>query len=90
MKMYRTIQHDIGGPEAKIIEVEVDKFNDKSVWINGNRRSKMSSYENYFETWKQAHDHIISLAQSAVERSKDRLHRDRSTLGQIESLKQPE
>ena len=54
MKMYKTDIWSYGSP---ITEVEVERVSDKSIWIKGNRRSKISSYECYFDTLNEAKEH---------------------------------
>lgn len=65
-----------------IEQVEVERESENSVWIDGRRSSKMTSYECYFDTFEQAKDYLISellkdirSAQTRVARLTERLER---------------
>jgi len=51
MIMYKTTR------SPKIEKIEVEKTTESSVWINGRRRSRKSSYECYFDTKEDAISH---------------------------------
>lgn len=43
----------------RIFTVDVEKETETSVWTKGGRRAKRSNYENYFNTWSEAHMHLM-------------------------------
>ena len=82
MKMYKTNYKD------EIKEVEVVKFNDKSVWIFSEhdnkvlRSQRFSKYSSYFETKREAKNYLvdsierqINMLKSSVERLGNRLEK---------------
>ena len=67
----------------KVIPCEVEKFTEKTVWIDGRRHALKSSYENYFESEVEAWNYLEAKAQTKVKHCKDALQRARSELGKI-------
>lgn len=67
--------------------VTIDKETEASVWVGGNRRAKITEYENYFDTWQEAKDCIVANARSELRRAKMRVDRARSKLQSAEKLK---
>jgi len=65
MIKYRTDEYS-GTPEFRIAKVEIEKETDTSVWIRGMRNNKHSSFHNYFDTWQEAHEYILDLANNQV------------------------
>ena len=72
---------------AEIIEVEVEKETDKSVWINGSRNAKVSEDANYYDTWEEAKDALVVCQKSRVNRLRSQLVKANSILGSIVELK---
>lgn len=83
MKMYRTSKWSLS-----IVEIEVDKVNEKSIWIDGHRNSRLSSYHNYFETWEDAKNFLVTRCESNLQSDKQRLDRCMSELETAKALKQ--
>ena len=52
------------------------------------RESKSSSYHNYFDTWEEAHNHILNKAQRTVDSLRLRLESAKGELGNIKGLKE--
>lgn len=72
-----------------ITSVEIERETDSSVYINGRRRSKRSEYEDYFDTWEEAHEFLTRRAQDDVESARHVLERANSRLGNIKGMKKP-
>lgn len=74
----------------KITEVDVVGETAMFVKLHGGRKdAKMSSYKCYFDTWKEAHDHILEEAQIKVDSAKLSLERAKGKYGQIKGMKEP-
>jgi hypothetical protein len=90
--MYKTS----GYGAEKIDKVEVVKETPKQVvylseGFNGKkyerRCAKSGNYENFFNSWKAAHDYLVEKAERSVGNAKERLQGAKSYLGQIKSMK---
>ena len=87
MKMYRTKSYS-----NRIEEVEIVRSTEKSVWVtredifgekNKIRCLKMSDYEKYWDTYKEAKQYLIKRYENVIESLKKRLQEARSELGQV-------
>ena len=67
--------------------VEVEKETGASVWVKGRRNAKRSSYENYFDTWREAHDCLREDAERNLSRAKKSLEQARSRLEVVKQIK---
>jgi hypothetical protein len=68
MRWYKVESHWRSGESAKqITEVEVDRFTESSVWIDGKRLAIQSNYEAYFPTLQAAIDHCDDFFQRKLE-----------------------
>jgi hypothetical protein len=45
-------------------------------------------YENFFDSWEEAHAFLVDRAEKSVENKKQRLHEEKSKLGQIKTMKE--
>jgi len=72
---------------ARIEKIEVERETEKSVWIKGNKCCK-TSYCCYFDTWQEAHEYILDLANNQVNRAILQLERTKSLLVNIYGLKE--
>lgn len=73
------------------IEVtEIERETESSVWINGRRSAKHGAYENFFNTWDDAHSHLMKRAQSNVDQQRRILERLNGVLGNIKGMKRPD
>ena len=77
MKKYKTTENR-GRPFIRILEYECERETESSVWINGDRRKKITPYEKYFDTWKEAWRYILRLASVDLEECQDRLKKIRA------------
>lgn len=82
---YRTVRWDA----AKIQVVEIERETDNSIWINGSRQSKGSSHCRFHDSWEEARDHLMKLAEGKVSSLRNELERARSELGNVKGLKEP-
>ena len=82
MKMYRTSKWSF-----RIDETEAEKVSEKSVWIGGRRNDRLSSYHNYFETWEDAKNFIVSRCESNFQSANRLLDKRRSELETAKALK---
>lgn len=71
--------------------VEVDRATDKSVYIKGNRRARVTDgYTSYFDTWDEAKAHLVACNERVVNGYRVQLERASSRLGNAKGLKKPE
>lgn len=83
MKKYRT------SPYGKLIEtVEVERETEASVWINGQRNAKRTEYHSYFDTFAEAKQHLLDLAEKSVNSAQLRLERAKERYDKVEGLKE--
>lgn len=74
---------------SRIIEVEVERETESSVWVKGRRHNKRSEYENYWDSWEDAHSFLLQNAERWVEGARLRLERAKGEYGQIKGMKKP-
>jgi len=89
MIKFRTTSH--GSSMAKIEPIEVIRETEKQVviigWRNKERRlAKQSNYENFFDTWDEAHQFLISHAENLVNAVEERLSNCKANLDRIKGL----
>ncbi len=93
MKMYKTSSWKAG-----IEETEITRKTDKSVWFMagyfGNtieRRALVKSDgENYFDTWDEAHEHLIGEATKKLYSAKRSMEYAEKSLAECKILRQAE
>jgi len=83
MKYYKTKSN---WPEAKIYEVEVERESKDSVWINGRRNAKVSTYDCYFPTWDECYMFLLGKGESRLRAAKERLADAENLLAEIKKL----
>ena len=82
MKKYRT---SIWG---KLIEaVEVDRETAAYVWVNGQRNRKLTKYNSYFDTFDEARQHLLGIAERSVNSARINLERAKGHYGNVKGLK---
>lgn len=54
------------------------------------RRTKKGEYENYFDSWEDAHDHILSIAGRRLDNVRRTLGHAQDMYGNVKGMKQPE
>lgn len=87
---WRTVRH----LPTNIERVEYARETEKCVYTTGSsgreRKSlKHSDWEQYHDTWADARTYLLDKARCEVEAYEAQLHKSRSKLSQIESLKEP-
>jgi len=83
MIKYRT------GYAAQIVRIEAERETESSVWIKGSRSAKRSSYENYWDSWQEAHGFIMKKAERDVQCIRMRLEQAKGSLGNIKGMREP-
>lgn len=73
----------------KIYAVEIERFNDVSVWIEGRRQARVSGWRNYYPTWDDAHKALLVEATNDVDRCRRHLERAKDIFGNIKGMKKP-
>lgn len=85
--MYRAWGFDID-------KVSVIRSTEKSVWIQnfdrGRRQARHSEYRAYFDTWKEAHEHLINKASREIDSATRKLERANNSMDKIMQLKEGE
>ena len=96
MKYYKT-----GGYKTDIEEVEVTRVSDKCIWVVDNstwakhkgktdsREYKKTSYRQYHETWKEAHQHLFYKAETKLRNLKNSVDRAEAELIKIGLMSDP-
>lgn len=77
-----------GEPGARILKIECERETDKCVWIDNTRRLKITEDERFFDTWKEAHEYILELANNQVNQAIFRLEMNGLLLLNIYRLKE--
>ena len=73
----------------RIAPVTVDRFTDKSVWINFRKCPRYIDWRSYHETWEEAHKCLLQQAQQEVDSIRNQLERANGNLGRIKGMKPP-
>jgi len=73
--------------QAEIKEIEVERETDSSVWINGRRNAKRSDWGNYYDTWQEAHDALLSRQRTHLSNLEGRFKSAFKVLTDIEAMK---
>ena len=55
---------DLYGHYNPVVEVEVERETESSVWIDGRKKAKRSTYLNYFDTYDEAKDRLLIRAKA--------------------------
>ncbi len=93
MKMYVTTRCY----RAKIEEVEVVRETEKSVWVEytgftgkkeTRRSAKISTYESYFNTFKEAKKYLEDEAKKHLEQMENRVQGAKEDLKAVQNLKE--
>ena len=79
--------------ERRIEPVQVERFTEQSVWIDGRRRARMSDgygrIDGYFPTWAEARDALLEEAEGKVASIRLQLEQANGKLGNIRGMKEP-
>jgi hypothetical protein len=76
-----------GGWNKPLEEIEVEKETESTVWIDGRRNAKVSTYDNFFPTKEKAIEWLISQATHDVVSSSTKLDNANRQLAQYLELK---
>jgi hypothetical protein len=68
---------------CEVKKVYIEKKTDKSIWISGSRYSICGSYNNYFESFKEAKQFQLDFAEQKVKGSKFSLECAESFLSKV-------
>ena len=79
MKMYKSNWRGV-------LEVEVERKSESSVWINGRRNALRSSYENYFATPEECKAFMLREAESVLKSAEGRVEHARKRVAEIMAL----
>ncbi len=72
--------------EADIQPIEIEKETSKSVWIDGNRTLKRSSYWNFYDSFKEAKLVLLEAQRARIKRLQEALKKAESVLDDIKKL----
>ena len=75
--------------DRDIIAVECERETASSVFINGRRNAKRSTYENYYDTWEDAHSALLLAAERRVANYRSELDKTEAALEEIQSMTKP-
>lgn len=73
----------------KITRVEVDRCNDKSVWVRGRKRAIESKGEGWYDTWQEAKNVMLRDATKMVEVARKNLEYYLELLKKAEAMCEP-
>lgn len=73
----------------KIEPVEVERETEGSVWVDGRRTAKTSTWASYFDSWAEAHARLVLEQEEAVASLRRQLESANGKLGQIRGMKPP-
>jgi hypothetical protein len=73
----------------RVDAVRVERSTDKCVWVNGSRRARISDYEQFFQTWAEAHAALMEIAESRVCSARRALELANGFLGNVKGMKGP-
>jgi hypothetical protein len=71
----------------EIDPVEVEKYTDKMVWINGDRRARITDHQSYFPTWDEAHACLLRRATCDLESARSALMRAQGRHGNVVGMR---
>lgn len=80
------IKYMTGGWGKTIEAKEVERETEHSVWVNGNRNAKWTSWHKYHNTWEEAKDYLLDMAKRRVKSYEDQLASAKESLSKIEKL----
>lgn len=88
------IKYKTCGFSDRIDEVEIARETKSSLWIislNGHARraSKISRYDNYHDTWKEAKDYLINSQQGKIDSCVEELNYHNQKMQKIKNLSEP-
>lgn len=67
--------------------VEVERETDSSVWINGRRNAKTTSWDKYWDSWEEAHAYLLEKAERSLQSARRSLEMAQAKYGNIKGMK---
>ena len=87
MKKYKTSNgYYRYGFGIKIIEIEIERETEKSIWVDGRLMAKYSNYGVYHDTWKDAWDYLIIHATRKLDNAKSNHEKIKSIFDELLSM----
>ena len=84
--MERLIKYRTGKWRTYIEKIEIERETDASVWVDGRRFGKKTSYDSFFDTWKDAHEFLLRNAERTVVSLERRLEYANERISEIKAL----
>jgi poly(3-hydroxyalkanoate) synthetase len=78
-----------GFSRSPIEKIKVERETEVSVWINGSRSAKDSSWHKYWDTWEQAHTYLLEKSERSLEAARKALEGAQGQYGNIKGMKAP-
>lgn len=75
---------------GRVTPVRIERFTDTSVWFNGRRHARTSTYERYYPTFVEAKQSIVEAAERNVLSLRRQLEQANGALGNAKGLKEPQ
>lgn len=69
--------------------VRVERETDECIWVDGQRRKKMTAWRSYFRTWEDAKLWLLDLAEQDVNAARRQLEIANSHYGNIKGMRSP-
>lgn len=85
MIKYKT-EVSFGAPKPKIWKAEVERETKSYVYINGRRTGKMTEWDQYHDTWEDAHNFLIDTAEKRRTSAKKRFDAAMDKLAEIRCM----
>jgi hypothetical protein len=73
----------------EIVPVQVEKFTDSSVWVDGRRRARRTTSEIHAPTWDEVHSFLSGHWESEIKSARARLDYMTGKAGNVKGLKRP-
>lgn len=70
MKVYKT-----GGWKEVIEEIEATEVTERTVWLSNGRSAKRSNYANYWDTIKEAKEHLEARYKRMIKASESKIEK---------------
>jgi len=73
-------------PRAQITPIECERESEQSVYVNGRRRGKRTEYENYFDSWEEAHAALLAASTEHLAIARARLQKAQGFHGNVKGM----
>ncbi len=71
----------------KIKAVQIERESIHSVWVKGRQRAKVTGWDNYHDTWEDAHTFLIAEGMARVKTKIEALSKAEKALRYVSNLK---